>query len=990
MRVNRFSWQLGIVLNCFVLLIISQQLLSQPNEYISRGVKSLLVNYGAIRGDAFLARFASERFYFIDESNPTDIKLIRKYSPDKPIALYKDIIALHYTHEEYNSVNKDELAFLHSSEPSSLIFHTDSGGYLFWKPDGRIGQLDIIGYRVYYGNDSLGDYNLVTNEIISSELKVPKLKTGTINGNYIKVVSILKDSTEINYGMPTKKLTLDNTIPVLLPVVIEQTASSDTNTIEIAFEIIGEIIPDSVLISIDMNRNKQYSISEVFKMKIEGKSVLFNIKVPKATRSYGGYAFQLRAFYKEKTYYYPGSEGYEKPLYHYSTNINNRLKNDYYGFYVMNVSSSTWLNNYITQILDRFSEVGYNCLFEDDCIFRVSSWVVDALTGIDYDDITWKNSLYRFMDSIKTAISPRKAYYNGLYAWGSDSLLLHTDGGMTEGFACMHWQPFYTSLNNWKLQCNLGLAAQNNYKKAWMALGGIFNDDPEARMYVLSSYLLVAGELSMLGNANNYQDFAHYPEFDIPLGKPLDSAVKDIDELRYFYSNDSIAYYLRNFENGFVVVNPNKDKFIVISDVEGFASPFPDALSTVEGGRLSTYYSKDTLLPQTARIYLKPALKGNLLVSPFIRNIDIDYRINEDRSIEGTIKVIACDSSSDTYKSTPYKPLYVRAFLGEFGGPQELTLKNDGTPANAEFSEYTADFTLPVWIDAVQDSFPILIYSTTGLVVVGKGILNIKSMDSSNFVKNFSFEIDNNEDNIPDAWNQYGKGFGYDTSGVNSKSGVRSVYCKNDSLTEFRGVYIYIPINQEKPEELKLSGWSKCNNVSGNKNNDYSLYVDCYYNDNTPLYGQTAQFSTGTHDWEYSEKIIKPEKPIKLINLYALFRKHTGEVWFDHIFLGKYIPNDVPNTLSDTRCFDFQIYPNPGDENSYIILTALDEGTYEFSIFDILGREISSFSKYFTSNGKHYIKTQDIINNRFLIQSGVYLIKISSPCGTQVKKIVLY
>lgn len=292
MRINYFSWQLQIALIFLILFTIPHRLFSQPTEYTSRGVKSLLVNYGVIRGDAFLARFAAERFYLIDEGNPTDIKLIRKYFPDKPIALYKDIIALHDTYEEYSSVNKDEFAFLHSSEPSSLIFHTDSGGYLFWKPDGRIGQLDIIGYRVYYGNDSLGDYNLVTNEIIGSELKVPQLKTGTINGNYIKVVSVLKDSTEVNYGMPTKKLMLDNTIPVLLPVVIEQTASSDTNTIEIAFEIIGETIPDSVLISIDMDGNKQYSVSEVFKMKIEERSVLFNLKVPKATRSYGGYAFQ--------------------------------------------------------------------------------------------------------------------------------------------------------------------------------------------------------------------------------------------------------------------------------------------------------------------------------------------------------------------------------------------------------------------------------------------------------------------------------------------------------------------------------------------------------------------------------------------------------------------------------------------------------------------------------------------------------------------------
>ena len=41
---------------------------------------------------------------------------------------------------------------------------------------------------------------------------------------------------------------------------------------------------------------------------------------------------------------------------------------------------------------------------------------------------------------------------------------------------------------------------------------------------------------------------------------------------------------------------------------------------------------------------------------------------------------------------------------------------------------------------------------------------------------------------------------------------------------------------------------------------DYSLYVDLVYADGTPLWGQTAQFRTGTHDWEAREMIILPEK----------------------------------------------------------------------------------------------------------------------------------
>ena len=42
--------------------------------------------------------------------------------------------------------------------------------------------------------------------------------------------------------------------------------------------------------------------------------------------------------------------------------------------------------------------------------------------------------------------------------------------------------------------------------------------------------------------------------------------------------------------------------------------------------------------------------------------------------------------------------------------------------------------------------------------------------------------------------------------------------------------------------------------------------------------------STGTHDWEYGQRVIVPEKPIRNINVYLLFRgAHTGRVWFDDV-----------------------------------------------------------------------------------------------------------
>ena len=67
------------------------------------------------------------------------------------------------------------------------------------------------------------------------------------------------------------------------------------------------------------------------------------------------------------------------------------------------------------------------------------------------------------------------------------------------------------------------------------------------------------------------------------------------------------------------------------------------------------------------------------------------------------------------------------------------------------------------------------------------------------------------------------------------------------------------------------------------RDSDYSLYVDIVYADGTTLWGQTANFHTGTHDWEHARLVILPEKPVKRLTVYCLLRGHSGRVWFDDV-----------------------------------------------------------------------------------------------------------
>ncbi|TAL68963.1 MAG: T9SS type A sorting domain-containing protein [Bacteroidetes bacterium] len=946
-----------IVLNCISF--------SQPIEYNSRGTKSYIVNYGAIGGNPFLASFASKRFVMVDEGSKTDISQIHKFNPALPILLYKDVVAIYPSFPEYTEVNKDEFAFLHSCEPSGLTYSKMTTDNLIWLADRR--SPDIIGYRLYYSSDSLVSYSMI-DTIINSTNYNSELPQSAL---WIKVKSVLNDYSELNYGFPVliQVAEVGANVP---SIIINDSRTTDTVRIHIECENIGNIEPDSVVISIDLNRNNVYDASERIKLLKSSNRWIYDNSLGYNNTSAGGYEFIIYA-------YKGGLKSQSPSIGAYTTNINNRLKNDYYNFYVCNVGNSTWRRGYIGTILNTFDEYGYNGLFEDDTWYKVSSWAVDCPAIYAYRDDVWKKDICDFLDTIKSAISPRPAFFNGLYAGDADSLLLHADGGMTEGYGSTHWSGIMT-LPYWKELCDVGLKCQHKYKKLWLCLGGISNSDPEARLYSYASYMLVADSLGLFANANNYQEFAHYPEFDIPLGKSLESASLDVDVLKQIYEPTNTEYYIRRFENGVVVVNPNSTKYIVQQYGAGKNSLYIDNKLTVDGARIYQYKASDTIYPKQARIYLNSNFEGNTLVSPYIDTIIVDALYNNsDETTKVTIKALVSDSSSKMFRSNSDLPLYVTAELGSLGGPTELLLANDGTPASAELSEYQGSFIMPPNVASGIISLPIVAYSTTGLLTVGYGKINIPG---TNIIQNYSFEIDAGEDGIPDMWNSYVRGFIYDTTGANAKSGKRSVSVKNDSLSWSGGVNMRLILDQTEPKPLLLSGWSKAENVSGNKDNNYSLYIDIRYQDGTPLYGQCAQFSTGTHDWEYSDKIINPTKPIKDLTLYALFRNHTGQVWYDQLSLGDY---DSTVAVKEVKFPNhFEIFPNPSVDKCYIRINSNQiSDKAEIKIHNELGEILDLETTLIYFDGNEVIFEINISN----LVSGIYFAKFKSE---HINKSILF
>jgi hypothetical protein len=104
--------------------------------------------------------------------------------------------------------------------------------------------------------------------------------------------------------------------------------------------------------------------------------------------------------------------------------------------------------------------------------------------------------------------------------------------------------------------------------------------------------------------------------------------------------------------------------------------------------------------------------------------------------------------------------------------------------------------------------------------------------------------------------------------------------CENGSEGARRGVSQSVELNQFRPEPIIATAWSKAEGVSGSPDPDYSVFLDLVYNDGTPLYGQAASFATGTHDWQERKVVILPEKPVKHLTFYMLFRQHRGTACF--------------------------------------------------------------------------------------------------------------
>lgn len=111
------------------------------------------------------------------------------------------------------------------------------------------------------------------------------------------------------------------------------------------------------------------------------------------------------------------------------------------------------------------------------------------------------------------------------------------------------------------------------------------------------------------------------------------------------------------------------------------------------------------------------------------------------------------------------------------------------------------------------------------------------------------------------------------------------------------GAHQRLALNQTAPRPIVFRGWSKAERVSGRADSDYSIYLDITFQDGSNLWAQTANFAAGTHDWQLAEGAVEADKPVRAVDVFVMFRRRTGRVWFDDVSVCQ--QGDDRNLLGD-------------------------------------------------------------------------------------------
>ncbi len=186
----------------------------------------------------------------------------------------------------------------------------------------------------------------------------------------------------------------------------------------------------------------------------------------------------------------------------------------------------------------------------------------------------------------------------------------------------------------------------------------------------------------------------------------------------------------------------------------------------------------------------------------------------------------------------------------------------------------------------------------------------------------------------------------------------------------------HVTINQQKAEQITLTGMSKSENVENDATDklsrDYAIWADVYYQDGSGANYQT-KFPSGTNDWNRSAVVIPATKPIKRMEIYLLFRNNNkGKVWFDDIRLLE------GNALIKNE------YDNDGN----IVAAYDEEGQKNTFTYDVSGNKKSETDE--KGNTKLFDYNKDNLLTKVTLKNGTSVNYLYDHNGNTTEKSVMF
>jgi hypothetical protein len=300
------------------------------------------------------------------------------------------------------------------------------------------------------------------------------------------------------------------------------------------------------------------------------------------------------------------------------------------------IANPAWQQYTLNQVFQNMAATGSNGWFADSFTYGISGGGYDGAVPTRYQGtnaanaavwpggVTWTTQLGNWAQTIETAFAQHNATFGTDYQFipNLDARVTSwepnwydnangvpiVDGAFLEGFGQ------YTDTYDWTLSMNRGLNLTDNGKIVIMQ--PYFTDTPDSatgqqeRNFYLGTYLLLKGGETYL-NMDYGAMPQYFPEYQMNLGTattPLPSNVSS-----YLWH----GVYRRDFQNGFVLVNPGSTTYTLnlggnFQEVQGhgggtLSDAQLDANGNYTGGSL-TYQnlSSITLAGGSAAIFLNP------------------------------------------------------------------------------------------------------------------------------------------------------------------------------------------------------------------------------------------------------------------------------------------------------------------------------------------------------------------------------------------------